>query len=83
MECLNSGFPKPKVQWKKGGILLATDDRHYITGDGQLLIIMETNVNDKGVYQCVITNSVGVQVQEFEILIMPCKYYFVHSYIFK
>lgn len=80
LECLSNGSPKPRVQWMKDGILLTASNKHYITTDGQLLIIMETNTDDKGIYQCVITNSLGVQVQEFEVLIIPCKYYYDYDF---
>lgn len=75
LECLYHGHPKPKITWKKDGNILATSNRHFFSADGQLLIIMETNTDDTGTYQCEIANSVGVQFQEIKVVIMPCKHF--------
>lgn len=74
LECLSFGSPKPKIKWMKDGIPLLSSNRHYFTAEDQLLVIMETNTDDSGTYQCEIANTLGVKTQEVEVLIMPCKF---------
>lgn len=85
LECLSNGHPKPKIIWKKDGNLLEISRKHYFTTNDQLLVIMETNTDDSGTYQCEIVNSVGTSLQEVEVVILPCKYFsyslFVYSFI--
>lgn len=76
LECLSNGYPKPKILWKKDGNLLEISKRHHFTANDQLLVIMETNTDDSGTYQCEIVNSVGTNLQEIEVVIMPCKLIF-------
>lgn len=84
LECLSNGYPKPKISWKKDGNLLTTSTRHFFTANDQLLVIMETITDDSGIYQCEIANSLGVKLQEVEIIIMPCKYFstYTENYLF-
>lgn len=74
LECLSYGSPKPKMKWMKNGIPLTTTNRHYFTAENQILVIMKTITDDSGTYQCEIANSLGIQMQEIEVLIVPCKY---------
>lgn len=74
LECLGYGSPKPIIKWKKNGILIIADDRHIFTAENQLLVIKKTNSDDSGTYECEISNSSGLKIQEVEVLIMmPCK----------
>lgn len=75
LECLSYGSPKPKVKWTKDGIELTAGNRHFFTVEDQLLVITNTSIDDSGTYQCEISNSQGLKVQEVEVIIMiPCKY---------
>lgn len=76
LECLSNGTPKPKIKWTKDGIPLTASNRYHFTTEDQLLIIMETNTDDSGTYQCKINNSLGIKIQETEVLILPCKFFF-------
>jgi len=78
LECLSNGSPKPKIRWIKDGISLTLSNRHFFTAENQLLVIMEANTEDSGNYQCEISNSLGVNTQKADILVMPCKYYFIY-----
>lgn len=82
LECLSNGSPKPKIKWIKDGISLTKSNRHFFTTEYQLLVIMEANTDDSGTYQCEITNSLGVNIQKIDVLVMPCKYYFILYIIF-
>jgi len=78
LECLNYGSPKPKIRWIKDDISLTMSNRHFFTSENQLLVIMEANTEDSGTYQCEITNSLGVNTQKVDVLVMPCKYNFIY-----
>ena len=59
LECLASGSPKPRLEWKKDGEPLVVSNRHFFTADNQLLIIVQTRPSDTGKYTCVMTNTLG------------------------
>lgn len=82
LECLSYGYPKPKIKWIKDGISLTLSNRHFFTAENQLLVIMEANTDDSGTYQCEITNSLGVNSQKVDVLVMPCQYYYIIYYAF-
>lgn len=73
LECLSYGTPKPLMKWMKNGSPLITTSRHYFTAEKQILVIMKTITDDSGTYQCEIANPLGIQMQEIEVLIVPCK----------
>ncbi|XP_066906291.1 leucine-rich repeats and immunoglobulin-like domains protein 3 [Halyomorpha halys] len=60
-ECLGNGWPKPKVRWWKDGVLLVTSYRHFMTANDQLLIITDVKEIDAGVYQCEMSNLLGIE----------------------
>ncbi|KAL4125958.1 hypothetical protein QTP88_010193 [Uroleucon formosanum] len=80
LECLSYGSPKPKIRWIKDGIYLTLSNRHYFTAENQLLVIMEANTDDSGTYQCEITNSLGVNSQKVDVLVMPLYRSLIHEY---
>ncbi|XP_022196885.1 leucine-rich repeats and immunoglobulin-like domains protein 3 [Nilaparvata lugens] len=61
LECNASGSPKPKLTWRKDGKRLFKTDRHFFTSQDQLLVITSTVHSDEGVYECEISNSLGVE----------------------
>ncbi|VVC33168.1 Hypothetical protein CINCED_3A007379 [Cinara cedri] len=81
LECLSYGSPKPKMKWMKNGIPLITTSRHYFTAENQILVIVKTNIDDSGTYQCETANSYGIQMQEMEVLILPIYKSFMNKYI--
>ncbi|RZF42392.1 hypothetical protein LSTR_LSTR004200 [Laodelphax striatellus] len=61
LECNASGSPKPKLTWRKDGKQLVKTDRHFFTSQDQLLVITDTVHSDEGVYECEVSNSLGVE----------------------
>ncbi|XP_050425789.1 leucine-rich repeats and immunoglobulin-like domains protein 3 [Adelges cooleyi] len=80
LECLSHGSPRPKIKWLKNGYPLAPSNRHFFTAEDQLLVIMESNVEDSGTYQCEIANSLGIKKQEAEVMIMPFYRSLIYEY---
>lgn len=71
LECLGSGWPKPKLKWWKDGSSLVLSHRHILTADDQLLFIMDVKSVDAGLYQCEITNSLGTEKTAAQLIIAP------------
>lgn len=76
LECLSYGTPKPRIKWTKDSIPLTASNRHNFTSEDQRLVIMETNTDDSGTYQCKMNNSLRIKIQETEVVILPGKYLF-------
>lgn len=70
LECHGSGMPTPKRTWMKDDEPLKITKRHFLTGQDQLLIIVETEVSDGGVYKCEMTNTVGTVSDTSELKIL-------------
>ncbi|XP_058060218.1 papilin [Anopheles bellator] len=59
LRCFATGFPPPSVRWRKGAILLNTNQGRYVltsTGDLQIVQLHRT---DSGTYVCVADNGIG------------------------
>jgi hypothetical protein len=53
IECMAEGIPKPKLTWYKNGKPLETNQqRYFFTAENQLLIIVQTQASDAGIYMC-------------------------------
>lgn len=61
LECHASGSPKPKLTWTKDGAPLVPNDRHHFTAEGQLLVIVQTQPSDTGLYMCELSNTLGTE----------------------
>uniref|UniRef100_A0A8D8L5W7 Leucine-rich repeats and immunoglobulin-like domains protein 3 n=1 Tax=Culex pipiens TaxID=7175 RepID=A0A8D8L5W7_CULPI len=59
LECMASGYPKPMISWFKDGDPIEVTERHFFTVEGQLLIIVETEYEDAGEYECMLENEYG------------------------
>ncbi|XP_058810468.1 leucine-rich repeats and immunoglobulin-like domains protein 3 isoform X2 [Phymastichus coffea] len=59
MECMASGSPRPQLSWRKNGNPLQATERHFLTAENQLLIIVNTEAADAGSYECEMSNSLG------------------------
>ncbi|XP_039434322.1 leucine-rich repeats and immunoglobulin-like domains protein 2 isoform X2 [Culex pipiens pallens] len=59
LECMASGYPKPMISWFKDGEPIEVTERHFFTVEGQLLIIVETEYEDAGEYECMLENEYG------------------------
>ncbi|CAK1582044.1 unnamed protein product [Parnassius mnemosyne] len=71
LQCMISGSPKPVLKWLKDGIPVVHTDRHFFTGDDQLLVIVGVEANDAGKYECEITNELGTKKDMIELKVLP------------
>ncbi|KAK9871248.1 hypothetical protein WA026_011522 [Henosepilachna vigintioctopunctata] len=58
LECRAGGFPRPCTKWLKDGKPVRLNERIRKDASGSLVIIHSFSY-DKGIYQCVATNSAG------------------------
>ena len=56
LDCMVSGVPTPTVTWSHNGDTISSSDRLSIDSEG-VLRIMNTQLNDMGVYKCNATNG--------------------------
>ncbi|XP_059054208.1 leucine-rich repeats and immunoglobulin-like domains protein 3 [Achroia grisella] len=71
LQCMISGSPKPVLKWLKDGSPITPKDRHYLTADDQLLIIIGAESSDAGRYECEITNELGTKKDMTELRVLP------------
>lgn len=71
LQCMISGSPKPILKWLKDGLPIAPSERHYFTGDDQLLIIIGVEPSDAGRYECEIRNELGTKKDMTELRVLP------------
>ncbi|KAK3540674.1 hypothetical protein QTP70_034595, partial [Hemibagrus guttatus] len=58
LECIADGFPPPTVSWMKDGHPLE-DSRVVLHRDGQILTIRNIQMEDAGLYMCLVSNPAG------------------------
>uniref|UniRef100_A0A453YPP4 Papilin n=1 Tax=Anopheles gambiae TaxID=7165 RepID=A0A453YPP4_ANOGA len=59
LRCFATGFPPPSIRWRKGEIMLNTNQgRYVITSDGDLQIV-QLHRTDSGTYVCIADNGIG------------------------
>ncbi|XP_041349993.1 leucine-rich repeats and immunoglobulin-like domains protein 3 [Gigantopelta aegis] len=73
LECMAAGSPKPKLSWLKDGEPLIVTPRHFFSADNQLLIIVETQSSDSGMYMCEMSNTLGTQKGTTELKVIPAE----------
>ncbi|XP_049534828.1 papilin isoform X3 [Anopheles darlingi] len=59
LRCFATGYPPPSIRWRKGAIMLNTNQGRYVltsTGDLQIVQLHRT---DSGTYVCIADNGVG------------------------
>ncbi|XP_070823725.1 ADAMTS-like protein 3 isoform X4 [Chaetodon trifascialis] len=66
--CPAEGFPPPKINWTKDGILLQHTDRVFWDSSGQLHILQPTAF-DRGQYKCTAANIHGSDSETFQLLV--------------
>lgn len=71
LQCMISGSPKPVLKWLKNGTPIVTTERHFLTADDQLLIIIGAEPSDAGRYECEITNELGTKKDMTELRVLP------------
>ncbi|ELU11894.1 hypothetical protein CAPTEDRAFT_221265 [Capitella teleta] len=73
LECLASGSPKPHLTWFKDREELVVTERHFLTADDQLLIIVQTTADDAGLYTCVMSNTLGTEKGVTELSVVTSR----------
>lgn len=71
LQCMVLGSPKPILKWLKDGTPIVPTERHFLTGDDQLLVIIGAEANDAGRYECEITNELGTKKDMTELRVLP------------
>ncbi|XP_038215999.1 leucine-rich repeats and immunoglobulin-like domains protein 3 [Zerene cesonia] len=71
LQCMVQGSPTPVLKWFKDGTPIAPSERHYLTGNDQLLIIIGAKSSDAGHYECEITNDLGTKKDMIELKVLP------------
>ncbi|XP_055618805.1 papilin isoform X1 [Toxorhynchites rutilus septentrionalis] len=62
LKCFATGFPPPSIRWKKGEIVLNTNQgRFVLTSSGDLQIV-QLHRTDSGTYVCIADNGIGEPV---------------------
>ncbi|XP_058811937.1 papilin isoform X2 [Topomyia yanbarensis] len=59
LRCYATGFPPPSIRWKKGEVILNTNQGRFVltsTGDLQIVQLHRT---DSGTYVCIADNGIG------------------------
>ncbi|XP_055525400.1 papilin isoform X2 [Wyeomyia smithii] len=62
LRCYATGFPPPSIRWKKGEVILNTNQgRFVLTSSGDLQIV-QLHRTDSGTYVCIADNGIGEPV---------------------
>uniref|UniRef100_A0A8C2VRJ2 Hemicentin-1 n=1 Tax=Chinchilla lanigera TaxID=34839 RepID=A0A8C2VRJ2_CHILA len=70
LECQVKGSPLPVIHWfKDGKPLFLGDPNVELLDGGQILHLKNARRNDKGRYQCSVSNAAGKQVKEIKLTI--------------
>lgn len=73
LECMASGSPKPRLKWYKDEQPLVASERHFLAAEDQLLVIVETQQNDAGVYECKMENGLGADSGRLMLAVVSSK----------
>lgn len=71
IRCMVSGSPKPTLRWLKDKEAIKRTERHFFTAEDQLLIIENVHMSDEGLYECEITNSLGMVKDSLKLRVLP------------
>ncbi|MGH0125472.1 UNVERIFIED_CONTAM: hypothetical protein FKN15_054569 [Acipenser sinensis] len=78
LECIVSGFPKPRITWRKDGAILAGNNPRYSFSEDGSLHIHSAQVTDTGRYLCMATNPAGTQRKRVDLQVFG-KYTFIKA----
>ncbi|XP_035896391.1 papilin isoform X2 [Anopheles stephensi] len=62
LRCFATGFPPPSIRWRKGEILLNTNQGRYVLSSTGDLQIVQLHRTDSGTYVCIADNGIGEPV---------------------
>ncbi|XP_062857960.1 hemicentin-1 [Trichomycterus rosablanca] len=67
LECVVSGYPAPRVTWRKNGAVLAGNNPRYTVAKDGSLHIQSAQLSDTGHYLCMATNQAGTQRRRVDL----------------
>ncbi|XP_055255516.1 hemicentin-2 isoform X3 [Moschus berezovskii] len=69
LSCETDALPEPTVAWQKDGQPLVLAERIQALLGGQRLEIQDTQVSDKGLYSCRVSNAAGEAMRAFSLTV--------------
>lgn len=82
IDCMATGWPKPKLKWWKDGSLIKPSGRLYFAANNQLLVIISSQKSDSGCYQCELKNLMGSEKGSMQLLVTSNSKHFLSTYFF-
>ncbi|XP_044533684.1 leucine-rich repeats and immunoglobulin-like domains protein 3 [Gracilinanus agilis] len=71
LQCIAGGSPPPKLNWTKDDSPLIVTERHFFAAGNQLLIIVDTDIEDAGKYTCEMSNTLGTERGNVRLSVIP------------
>ncbi|XP_040493141.1 leucine-rich repeats and immunoglobulin-like domains protein 3 isoform X1 [Ursus maritimus] len=71
LQCIAGGSPPPRLNWTKDDSPLVVTERHFFAAGNQLLIIVDSDVNDAGKYTCEMSNTLGTERGNVRLSVIP------------
>eukprot|EP00076_Gallus_gallus_P038092 XP_025003630.1 leucine-rich repeats and immunoglobulin-like domains protein 3 isoform X2 [Gallus gallus] len=71
LQCIAGGSPPPRLNWTKDDSPLVVTERHFFAASNQLLIIVDTDVEDAGKYTCEMSNTLGTERGNIRLNVIP------------
>ncbi|XP_055921966.1 papilin isoform X3 [Eupeodes corollae] len=81
LRCFATGNPPPVVTWKRGAILIDTNNGRFILSSSGDLSIVQVHQSDSGSYICVASNGLGAPVSREVNLQVPVSKKNIPAYI--
>ncbi|NP_001103840.1 leucine-rich repeats and immunoglobulin like domains 3 S homeolog precursor [Xenopus laevis] len=71
LQCIVGGSPTPRVNWTKDDSPLVVTERHFFAAGNQHLIIVDTDLEDAGIYTCEVSNILGTERGNIHLTVLP------------
>ncbi|XP_069485962.1 leucine-rich repeats and immunoglobulin-like domains protein 3 [Ambystoma mexicanum] len=71
LQCIAGGSPPPKLNWTKDDSPLVVTERHFFAASNQLLIIVDSDIEDAGKYTCEMSNTLGTERGNIRVNVIP------------
>jgi hypothetical protein len=75
--CATHGSPKPSVTWRRNGVTLS-GFRYLFSSRGEMKIL-KVKFEDRGEYECVARNHLGIAEAMVELLVQGISYLKTHD----
>ncbi|XP_063792751.1 hemicentin-2 [Pseudophryne corroboree] len=71
--CEATGFPPPAVTWYRDNTPLTQQETVHVQSGGRVLKVVNAQVEDSGIYTCLVTNAAGEAKKNFivDVLVPP------------